>query len=707
MRSLRGAWGVLAFAALLSLPEVAVDGGLTLSYKYLVDGAFARHDARLLLLILSAVGAGVLLAAALSLARDRYYARWSARTSAALRQAVFDGALAGAGRSRPSLPPSEVLSRFSTDLAAFEAWLAGAVSGLLVPALNVLMGVALLFLLADWRLALLTALAWPATLLAPRWIAPRAAREIAEVKRGQAALLERLEEPLAAGRVVEAYGLERYARERFRRVLEPYSRGLARGNFLGVMVERSTVLTVYAVQAAIVSVTAALAFEGRLSVGAFVAFAGVYWNLGWSVVVATRSAPALLSARASLDRVEALLQEQPKAQAPKLGRLKPLREKVALEEVHFGYGDGPAVLAGVSLEIPRGAYAALVGPSGSGKSSILSLLAAFHAPRSGRVLFDGADLAGVEPASLRKRLGFVFQDSVLLDATLADNIRLGRLEASDAEVHKAARLAELQDLAASLPGGYDTRIDRGGAELSGGQRQRVAVARALIREPELLLLDEATSALDPATEAALDETLRRGAKGRTTVSVTHRLAQAARADVIFVVQAGRVVERGRHEDLLALGGLYAELWRKQDGLSLSPDGSAARVSAARLARIPLLAPLSDGQRAALADRFVSVRAAAGQPVVREGEPGDLFYVLARGRVTVSRRGPAGATDLGTLVEGDEFGELALLRDAPRNATVTAKTDCLLLGLPRQPFLELLRGSPEVRKLVMTAAAKRV
>lgn len=706
MKLLRGAGGVLALAALLSLPEVAVDGGLTLSYKYLVDGAFARHDERLLVLILSAIGVGVALAAALSLARDRLYARWAAKTSAALRQRVFDRAVAGAG-SETALPASEVLSRFSTDLAAFEAWLAGAAAGLVVPALNLVMGVALLFVLADWRLALLTALAWPATLAAPRWIAPRAAKEIAEIKRGQGALLERLEEPLAAGRVVPAYGLERYARERFRRVLEPYGRSLARGNFLGAMVERSTVLTVYAVQAAIVAVTAALAFQGRLSVGAFISFASVYWNLGWSVVVATRSAPALLSARASLERVEELLAEGSAAPQRKAAKLAPLSERISLEDVHFSYGDGPAVLSGVSLEIPRGAYAALVGPSGSGKSSILSLVAGFRAPRAGRVLFDGVDLAGVEPSSLRKRMGFVFQDSFLFGTTLAENIRLGRPDASDADVQKAARLAELQDLAGSLPGGFEARVGRGGAELSGGQRQRVAVARALIREPELLLLDEATAALDPATEAAIDETLRRGAKGRTTIAVTHRLAQAARADLIFVIQAGRVVERGSHDQLLALGGLYAELWGKQDGLSLSGDGACARVSAARLGRIPLLAPLNEEQRAALSERFVSVRVSAGQPVVREGEPGDLFYLLARGRVTVSRRGPGGPVDLGTLAEGDEFGELALLRDAPRNATVTAATDCVLLGLPRKPFLELLQGSPEVRKRIMTAAAKRV
>jgi ATP-binding cassette, subfamily B, bacterial len=700
MRRLPGARTALAAAAALSLLEVGVDGALTLSYKLLIDDVFPARDGRLLAAVLGGLGAGVALAAVLSVSRDRAWARWAARTSAALRLEVLDETLRLSTAGAAALPASEILSRFSSDLGAFEAWLAGAVNSLVIPTLNLAMGGILLFILMDWRLAAPAALLWPLVLIGPRLIAPRAARAVAETKRREAELLSALEEPLTAHRVIKAYGLESAARERFRRALQPFSRSFERGAFLGAMVERSTVLTIYAVQVALVAVTALMTFHGRLSAGSFIAFAGVFWNLGWSVVVATRSAPALMSARESLRRVEDLLARERGAAERRRGRpVAVLRRSIRLEDVRFDYPGGGAALSGLTLEIPHGSFAALVGPSGSGKSTALSVLAGFQTPTSGRVLFDDADAADADPASLRAHMGFVFQDDALLRGTVRENIRLGRPDASDADVERAARRAEFDEAARALPGGYDAVLGPEGLRLSGGQRQRLSLARALVRDPAILILDEATSALDSATEAAVNETLRRGAKGRTTVCVTHRLAAAAGADVIFVLQQGRVVERGSHAGLLELGGVYANLWRKQDGLSLSADGSAAHVSPARLREIPLLASLTDERLAALAPQFASVRVPAGHAVIRQGDRGELFYIVVRGRVAVSREGPGGPVELAILEDGEQFGEQALLSDAPRNATVTAKTDCLFLTLSRALFLELLGGSPEARRRI--------
>jgi ATP-binding cassette subfamily B protein len=298
------------------------------------------------------------------------------------------------------------------------------------------------------------------------------------------------------------------------------------------------------------------------------------------------------------------------------------------------------------------------------------------------------------------------QDSVLFDTSIRENIRIGRLGASDGEVEAAARAAELDATIAALPRGWDTKVGARGASLSGGQRQRVALARALLRDPALLLLDEATSALDPATEAAIDETLSRARRGRATVAVTHRLSTAMHADRIHVLVDGAIVESGRHAELVARGGKYAELWRKQHGIVVSEDGRRAEVTPERLRAISLLSPLDEAQLAELARAFTPLAVEAGREVIREGEPGDLFYLVARGRVVVARGAGDELREIARLGDGDQFGEMALLFDKPRSATVTARTDCLFLTLTRRQFLDLIGGTPGVRDAVERIARAR-
>jgi ATP-binding cassette subfamily B protein len=205
----------------------------------------------------------------------------------------------------------------------------------------------------------------------------------------------------------------------------------------------------------------------------------------------------------------------------------------------------------------------IVGPSGSGKSTILNLLLRFNEPTSGAIRFDDIDLRDLRQASYRCQLGVVFQESFLFNTTILENIRLGKPDVSMSEIQEAARLAEVEEFILSLPQQWQTVVGERGSQLSGGQRQRVAIARALVRSPELLVLDEATSALDTATEARLNSTLRRIARTRTVVSVTHRLGSVVGADRIILMEGGRIVESGTHEELLEKGGHYTVLWRTQ------------------------------------------------------------------------------------------------------------------------------------------------
>jgi ATP-binding cassette subfamily B protein len=376
--------------------------------------------------------------------------------------------------------------------------------------------------------------------------------------------------------------------------------------------------------------------------------------------------------------------------------------------VSFSYTGEHKNLDNVSFTIRRGAQVAIVGGSGSGKSTALGLIARFYDPDAGKVTIDGRDLRTGTLASLRGQMGVVFQESFLFNTTIRENIRHGRPDASDAEVEAAARAAEIHDLVVSLPDGYDTIVGERGGRLSGGQRQRVAIARAIVRDPALLLLDEATSALDPTTEAAVNGTLERLGRARTVVSVTHRLASTVGADQILVFERGRLVEQGTSSELLAHGGMYKRLWDKQQGLVISEDGARAGIEPERLRVVPVLAKLEDVMLAKLAKMFLSERVSEDRKVIREGDTTvDKFYIIARGKVAVLKRQPDGTdVQVATLQDGDHFGEVALIKDAPRNATIRTLTPCIFLTLQRRQFMELIQSDPRLRSQFTTVSELR-
>jgi ATP-binding cassette subfamily B protein len=243
--------------------------------------------------------------------------------------------------------------------------------------------------------------------------------------------------------------------------------------------------------------------------------------------------------------------------------------EVVLDDVRFAYDPDRPILKGVSIHVPPGRTLALVGPSGSGKSTIGRLLFRFYDVTGGALKIDGQDVRDITQASLHAAIGVVPQDTVLFNDTIRYNIAYGRADATQEDIEAAARAARIHDFILSLPEGYETRVGERGLKLSGGEKQRVGIARTILKNPPILLLDEATSALDTQTERDIQDSLREMGRGRTVITIAHRLSTIADADEIVVLEQGVVVERGRHEDLLARGGRYAAMWARQ-----SSDGEA-------------------------------------------------------------------------------------------------------------------------------------
>jgi ABC-type multidrug transport system fused ATPase/permease subunit len=304
--------------------------------------------------------------------------------------------------------------------------------------------------------------------------------------------------------------------------------------------------------------------QGELTLGVVVAFLAYVSRFFQPIRELSQLYTTMQAAMAGGERVLGLLDTVPEvADAPDAREMPPVVGRVELRDVSFSYRGETRVLQEVNLVIEPGQTVALVGPTGAGKTSIANLIARFYDVIEGSVLIDRIDVRQVSQRSLRRQMGLVPQDPFLFSGTIADNIRFGRPDAPDSAVEEAARLANAHAFIAVLPKGYDTEIQEGGVNLSVGQRQLICIARAVLADPCILILDEATSSVDTVTEVLIQEALWRLLAGRTAVVIAHRLSTVRHADLICVVDGGRIVEQGGHEELLARGGLYRELYRRQ------------------------------------------------------------------------------------------------------------------------------------------------
>ncbi|MGE5416605.1 MAG: ATP-binding cassette domain-containing protein [Acidobacteriota bacterium] len=688
------------YKSLLVIGSILIYLGFTiffqLSVKFLVDYAIVPHQKGLLFIIIGSLLLGVFLALVTGVIFiGHLYSGIKASIIGSLNLKMYSHIQKLSMEFFHATKSGDILSRFNTDIRSIDAVL------LYLPMelaflLSLVTSTGLLFYL-NWQLALLTIIGLPLFLVVPKILESRAEKLNFHLKDEQSEIATIVQENIGSQIVVKAYSLQGLLLDRFRIKLKEYELAAKEANSTNFLILFTTNIGVILLNVIVLCIGSIMAYHNCLTVGSLLAFNTTLINITGLINELTWLVPQVLEASAGMKRIQAILDEKPMVFDQSETCLPPFACAIEVENVTFGYKPPVYNLVNVNLAIPKGSYVTFVGPSGSGKSTVINLIMRFYDPSSGSITIDGYNIRQVTQDSLRAQIGIVFQENILFDISIMENIRLGRPGASDQDVESAAQAAEIHSFISSLPDGYKTRVGERGGMLSGGQRQRIAIARAIVRDPQIILLDEATSALDPANEAAINKTIKRLSKTRTVISVTHRLSSAKEADHIIVFDKGTVVEEGSHHELLDReSSVYKNMWQSQSGFAISEDGFNAEITGERLRGIPLFVELDDEFLDSISQLFVTEYYPANRVVITEGEPGDKFYIIVRGKVEVTKKAGSDMVErLAVLVDGDFFGEIALIKNVTRTANVTTLMPTTLISLQRDLFQHLLEKAPEL------------
>ena len=462
----------------------------------------------------------------------------------------------------------KVLSYMTNDVGALQGALAQNVIELSTESLTLIGSLVAMFYL-HWQLALLTLITVPLVAQAMKLFGAKLRKASGTMQQRAAEITSVLQEMIVSVRLIRLFVREEYETNRFIREND--------NNFTAQMkaAQLSATLSPVIEFLAAIAVTVIIWYGGRevingnLTSGSLIAFLVYAVNISNPVKRLGNVYGSIQRAVAAADRVFEVLDTLPEIEdAPDAIELPVVKGDVSFSQVSFEYRTGEAALKNLTIEVPAGQILAIVGPSGAGKSTIANLLPRFYDPQAGAICIDGVDIRKITVRSLREQIAMVPQETILFNASIYENILYGRLDADKASVIEAAKAANAHDFIMQLPDGYETQIGERGSQLSGGQRQRIAIARAILKNPRILILDEATSALDAESERVVQDALDKLMVGRTTFVIAHRLSTIQRADKILVMEKGRLIECGRHTELLDAGGLYCKLYSLQTEESL-------------------------------------------------------------------------------------------------------------------------------------------
>lgn len=553
---------------LLALAAMIVASGLTLLIPYLLKIAVDQYISAGDLAGLGRISlytAGAFAGLYVSTAVQQYLLSWvGQRALANMRSALFSHLQKLSLGYHDTHIVGVTVSRVMNDVATINDLISQGLITLLGDFL-ILIGIIVTMLLMNVRLALLTFTVLPLMVGATSWFSRRARGAYRETRTSVAKVVGDLAEDISGVRVIQAFGQEDTSQVRFDQLNQANREANISAMTLSFIFLPAVELLGVLATCIVLWFGGRFVGAGTVTVGVLVAFLSYVTRFFSPIQELSRMYTSMQSAMAGGEQVFRLMDTEPDVEdAPDAYEMPPMRGEIRFEDVTFKYRpELPEVLHEVNLAIQPGQTVALVGPTGAGKTSISNLIARFYEVTSGRVLIDGIDVRSVTQQSLHRQLGLVPQNSFLFSGTIAENIRFGRPDAADEDVERAAREANAHDFIVSKPDGYNTRVLEGAVNLSVGQRQLVCIARALLTDPRILILDEATSNVDSLTESLIQEALARLLKGRTAVVIAHRLSTIRNADLICVVDEGRIIEQGRHEELIQRGGIYADLYARQ------------------------------------------------------------------------------------------------------------------------------------------------
>ena len=457
----------------------------------------------------------------------------------------------------------DMVVRLTSDIESVQDFMSTVLLGMVLDVLT-LVGMVVVMLYLDWRFTLVALSVAPVLFVVVYRLTRRIKAAARAVKEKESELASVVQESISAVRVVKAFAREEYEERRLDRESEESLEAAMRARNVKARLSPLVDIIVAVGTCLVLLLGARHVMSGRLTAGALIVFVLYLGKMYKPMKNLSKLTDTISRAFVGFDRIGELLRTESQVRdLPGARRAPSFRGEIELANVSFGYVAGRPVLKDVSLHVRPGQAAALVGPSGSGKSTLIGLLPRLYDIWDGRILIDGRDIREYTLASLRDQVSFVLQDPVLFRAPVWQNIAYGRPKATREDIVRAARAANAHEFIVALPQGYDTVVGERGDTLSAGQRQRIAIARAIIRDTPILLLDEPASALDAESEALVFEAIERLMRGKTSITIAHRLATARAADVIFVMDDGVIVERGRHQELMAVDGLYARLYRLQ------------------------------------------------------------------------------------------------------------------------------------------------
>ncbi len=553
----------LALGMVLMLVNRLVGLVLPASSKYLIDEVIVKGRGELLLTLALVAGGATLIQAITSFSLSQVLGVAAQRAITEMRKSVQAHVARLPIRYFDSTQTGVLISRIMTDAEGIRNLVGTGLVQLIGGLFTATIALVVLFYL-NWRLTSITllALAIFGALLALAFTRLRPLfRERGEIN---AEVTGRLGETLGGIRIVKAYSAEKRESLVFARGAHRLFRNIAR-SVTGVSgVTAFSTVIIGSIGVILILVGGRSILSGQMTLGDFFMYIFFTALVAAPLVEIAAIGTQITEAFAGLDRIREIkrmaTEDEDEAQREPLAQIE---GDIGFEEVSFEYNPGVPVLKNISFRAAAGSTTALVGSSGSGKSTLISLVMAFNRPISGRVTVDGRDLASIRLKDYRSQLGVVLQDNFLFDGTIAENVAFAHPHATREQIVEASRIAHCEEFINGFADGYDTIVGERGVKLSGGQRQRVAIARAILAEPQILILDEATSSLDSESEAMIQDGLQSLRRGRTTFVIAHRLSTIRSADQILVLEAGEIVERGTHQELLAAGGRYKQLYDKQ------------------------------------------------------------------------------------------------------------------------------------------------